>query len=174
MKISEYKNGSRCATRGHWPLQENVIKDLLLPLGLDPNHGYGKTPVPNSEVSKKRVALEKRLHNIQKWAPVARERSDKASLRFTRLRQETKAKGDELYCVREEQRQTLQAQGVTPGQWRAERNRLQGEAQCEMQAFWERVSRVLETWNKEHAKWERYAREQGDLLRALEGPWVSR
>jgi hypothetical protein len=31
-----------------WPLQENVIRDYLLPLGLDTNHGYGKTPVPNS------------------------------------------------------------------------------------------------------------------------------
>src|SRR6266567_1039483 len=25
-----------------WPLQENVIRDYLLPLGLDTNHGYGK------------------------------------------------------------------------------------------------------------------------------------
>src|SRR2546425_396228 len=40
-----------------WPLQENVIRDYLLPLGLDTNHGYGKTPVPNSEVSKKRATV---------------------------------------------------------------------------------------------------------------------
>ena len=37
-----------------------------------------------------------------------------------------------------------------------------------MQALWERVSRVLATSNKEFAKWERYCREQGELLRALE------
>jgi anti-sigma factor RsiW len=37
-----------------------------------------------------------------------------------------------------------------------------------MQELWQRVSRVLETCNKEFAKWERYCREQGDLLRALE------
>lgn len=43
-----------------WPLQENVIKDCLLPLGLDTHHGYGNVPVPHSEVSKKRTALEKR------------------------------------------------------------------------------------------------------------------
>jgi hypothetical protein len=36
-----------------WPVQENVIRDYLLPLGLDTNHGYGKTPVPNSEASRK-------------------------------------------------------------------------------------------------------------------------
>src|SRR5258708_34231655 len=43
-----------------WPAQENVIKDWLLPLGLDVNHGFAKMPVENSEVAKKREALEKR------------------------------------------------------------------------------------------------------------------
>jgi hypothetical protein len=151
-----------------WPLQENVIRDYLLPLGLDTNHGYGKIPVPNSEASKKRATLEKRLSNIKQWAPAARERSRKASLRYRRLWKETKAKGEERYRILDEQLQKLQAQGVTPGQWKAERNRLQGEAEREMQELWERVSRVLETSNKEFAKWERDSREQGDVLRALE------
>jgi len=151
-----------------WPLQEIVIRDYLLPLGLDTNHGYGKTPVPNSEVSKKRAALEKRLSDIQQWAPAARERSSKALLRYTRLRKETKAKGEERYRVLDEQLQKLQAQGVSPAQWKIERNRLQAEAEREMQELWTCVSRVLETSNKEFAKWERYCREQGDLLRALE------
>ena len=151
-----------------WPVQENVIRDYLLPLGLDTNHGYGKTPVPNSEVSKKRVALEKRLSDIKQWAPAARERASKASLRYARLRKATKAKGEERYRVLDEQLQKFQAQGVSPGEWKAERNRLQAEAEREMQESWQRVSRVLETSNKEFAKWERYCREQGDLLRALE------
>jgi hypothetical protein len=47
-------------------------------------------------------------------------------------------------------------------------NRLQAEAEREMQESWQRVSRVLETSNKDFAKWERYCREQGDVLRALE------
>lgn len=151
-----------------WPLQENVIRDYLLPLGLDTNHGYGKTPVPNSEVSKKRAALQKRLNDIKQWAPAARERSSKASLRYTRLRKETKAKGEERYRVLDEQLQQLQAQGVSPGEWKAERTRLQVEAEREVQESWQRVSAVLETSNKEFAKWQRYCREQGDLLRALE------
>src|SRR5438552_3243256 len=116
-----------------WPLQENVIRDYLLPLGLDTNHGYGKTPVPNSEVSKKRAALEKRLSDIKQWAPAARERSSKASLRHRRLWKETKARGEERYLVLDEQLQKLQAQGATPGEWKAERNRLQAEAEREMQ-----------------------------------------
>ncbi len=151
-----------------WPVQENVIRDYLLPLGLDVNHGYGKTLVPNSEISKKRVALQKRLSDIQRWAPAARERSSKASLRSTRLRKETKAKGEERYRTLDEQLQKLQAQGVPPGQWKTERNKLQAEAEREMRELWERVSGVLETSNKEFAKWERYCREQGELLRALE------
>lgn len=151
-----------------WPLQENVIRDYLSPLGLDTNHGYAKAPVPNSEVSKKRAVLQKRLSDIQKWAPAARKRSNNASARHRRLWKETKAKGEERYRALDEQLQMLQAQGVTPGQWKTERNRLQAEAEREMQELWERVSRVLETCNKEFAKWERYCREQGDLLRALE------
>ena len=140
-----------------WPLQENVIRDYLLHMGLDTNHGYGKSPVPYSEVSKKRATLEKRLGDIKQWAAKAKERSSKSSLRYTRLRKETKAKGEERYLVLDEQLQKLQAQGVTPGQWKAELNRLQAEAEREMQELWQRVSAVLETSNKEFAKWEPHA-----------------
>jgi hypothetical protein len=139
-----------------------------LPLGLDTNHGYGKAPVTNSEVSKKRVALEKRLNSIKQWAVSARERSHRASLRYTRLWKETKAKGEERYWVLDKQLQALEVQGISQGQWKVERNRLQAEAESEMAELWQRVYRVLDTSNKEHAKWERYCREQGDLLRALE------
>ena len=37
-----------------------------------------------------------------------------------------------------------------------------------MAELWQRVYRALDSSNKEHAKWERYSREQCDLLRALE------
>ncbi len=151
-----------------WPLQENVIRDYLLPLGLDTNHGYGKTPVINSEVSKKRAALEKRLNSIKQWAVSARERSHRASLRYTRLWKETKAKGEACYRVLDKQLQALEVQGISPGQWKVERNRLKAEAESEMAELWQRVYHVLDKGNKEHAKWERYCREQCDLLRTLE------
>ncbi len=151
-----------------WPLQENVIRDYLLPLGLDTNHGYGKAPVINSEVSKKRAALEKRLNSIKQWAVSARERAHRGSLRYTRLWKETKAKGEARYRVLDKQLQALEVQGPSPGRWKVERNKLQAEAESEMAELWQRVYRVLDTSNKEHAKWERYCREQCDLLRALE------
>jgi hypothetical protein len=68
-----------------WPVQENIIRDFLLPLGLDTNHGYGKMPIVNSEVAKKRTALEKRLSNVERWMASARVRSHKASLLYDRL-----------------------------------------------------------------------------------------
>jgi hypothetical protein len=51
-----------------WPAQENVIKDWLIPLGIDTNHGHHKTPVVTSEVAKKREALARRLANLKRWA----------------------------------------------------------------------------------------------------------
>ena len=38
-----------------WPQQENIIRDFLRPLSLDPNHGYAKTPVEHAEVAKQRT-----------------------------------------------------------------------------------------------------------------------
>ena len=54
--------------RQRWPMQENILKDWLLPLGLDTNHGEASTPVENSEIAKRREAIERRLSNIQRWA----------------------------------------------------------------------------------------------------------
>jgi len=50
-----------------WAAQENVIKDYLLPLGLDINHGFSKAPVVNSEVAKKRETFQKHLETFKKW-----------------------------------------------------------------------------------------------------------
>lgn len=58
-----------------WSAQENVIRDWLVPLGLDANHGYRKTQVENSEVAKKRTALEKRLSTLERWTIKALERA---------------------------------------------------------------------------------------------------
>ena len=152
-----------------WPLQENVIRDyLLLAAGSTRTTALRRHLWSIRRTAAKRAALEKRLNSIKRWAVSARERSHRASLRYTRLWKETKAKGEERYRVLDKQLQALEAQGVSPGQWRSERNRLKAEADSELQELWQRVYRVLDTSNKEHAKWERYSREQCDLLRALE------
>ncbi|MHB8749985.1 MAG: hypothetical protein ACYDBJ_12460, partial [Aggregatilineales bacterium] len=61
--------------RQRWVTQENIIRDFLLPLGLDINHGYTKTPVENSEAAKRRATLHKQLAN-------ARTRAEKAHRQY--------------------------------------------------------------------------------------------
>jgi hypothetical protein len=67
------------------PLRVALIHDFLEPLGLNTNHGYGKMPIVNSEVAKKRTALEKRLRNVERWMASARGRSHNASRLYDRL-----------------------------------------------------------------------------------------
>jgi hypothetical protein len=151
-----------------WPAQENVIKDFLLPLGLDINHGFAKLPVENSEVAKKREALEKRQANVQRFAEAARERAHRGSRLSTKLWKQTKEHGEALYRTLNDRLQALEAQGVTEGTYRGERKRLKAEADAELEPLWQRVYRVQEKSHRESSKHERYCREQRELLRALE------
>jgi hypothetical protein len=146
-----------------WPAQENVIKDFLLPLGLDTNHGFAKTPVINSEVAKKREALEKRCANVQRFREAAREKAHRASKLATKLWKQTKEHAEALYRVLNEQLQALEAQGVSEGTYRAERKQLKAEVDAELEPLWQRVFRVQES-----TKHERYCRKPRELLRALE------
>src|SRR5690348_3303378 len=107
-----------------WPAQENVIKDFLLPLGLDTNHGFAKTPVINSEVNKKREALEKRCANVERWREAAREKAHRASVLGTKLWKQTKEHGEGLYRALNERLQVLEAQEVAEGTYRVERRKL--------------------------------------------------
>jgi hypothetical protein len=151
-----------------WPAQENVIKDFLLPLGLDTNHGFAKTPVINSEVNKKREALEKRCANVQRFREAAREKAHRASLLATKLWKQAKEHGEALYRVLNDRLQTLEAQGVSEGTYRVERKKLKAEVDAELEPLWQRVYRVQEQSHQESTKHERYCREQRELLRALE------
>jgi hypothetical protein len=135
-----------------WPAQENVIKDFLLPLGLDVNHGFAKTPVENSEVAKKREALEKRLANVQRYGEAAREKAHRGSQLATKLWKQTKEHGEALYRLLNERLQALEAQGVTEGIYRVERKKLKAEADAELEPLWQRVYRVQEKSHQESSK----------------------
>ncbi len=151
-----------------WPAQENVIKDFLLPLGLDTNHGFAKMPVINSEANKKRETLEKRCANVERWREAAREKAHRASMLGTKLWNQTKEQGEAVYRVLNERLQALEAQGVSEGTYRAERKKLKTAADAELEPLWQRVYRVQEKSHQESVKHENYCREQRDLLRALE------
>jgi hypothetical protein len=151
-----------------WPVQENIIRDWLLPLFLDTNHGYAKTPIVNSEISKKRAALEKRLSNVKRWAASARDRSHRASVLYDRLWEQTKAYGDDLYRKLNAHQDELAAQGVGYYQRRAQIKAEKATIDTELEERWQRVRRTYAKSCKESEKCARYAHEQCDLLRALE------
>jgi hypothetical protein len=151
-----------------WPVQENIIRDFLVPLGLNTNHGYGKTPIVNSEVAKKRAALEKRLSTVQRWTASAQVRSHKASLLYGRLWKQTKTYGDELYRKLNAHQDALAAQGVDYYERRAQIKAEKAAIDAELEQRWQRVWRAYNTSSQESEKQKRYAREQCDILRALE------
>jgi hypothetical protein len=151
-----------------WAAQENIIRDFLLPLGLDTNHGYGKTPVENSEVAKRRATLEKRLANEQRWADAARKRSHNASKLYTKRCQLTKDRATALYRVLNNHQIELEQQEMENWLLRKTIKEEKAVVDAEMGGYQKRQWRAYETSNREHAKCERYCREQRDLLRALE------
>ena len=57
-----------------WNCQENIIRDWLLPLNLDANHGYIKEPVVNSELAKRQVVAQGRAQRLQRLAQACRVR----------------------------------------------------------------------------------------------------
>jgi hypothetical protein len=151
-----------------WPVQENVIQDFLLPLGLDINHGYGKAPIVNSEVAKKRATLEKRLGKVEQWAVKALARSRKAGRLYDRLWKQTKAYGDERYRDLNTHQDVLRQQGMEYYQRRAQIKQEQALIDAELEQRWQRVRRAYDRSSQESKKAERYGQEQCDLLRALE------
>jgi hypothetical protein len=152
-----------------WVAQENSFKDWLLPLGLDTNHGYVAVPVVNSEVDKRRVALQKRLANVRRWAERARRTHERASKRYDKRRVATTAYGDTLYrdlnrriWALEERRDLL------PQDLRAQIRTLTEAAKAEMEGRYERVHRARREGEAAYRKHERYCQEQRTLLRQLE------
>lgn len=67
-----------------WPAQENSIKDFLVPLGLDTNHGFAKRRVPNSESAKRYAALDQHLDTLSRWTEGAMQRAAQAVRSYAR------------------------------------------------------------------------------------------
>lgn len=151
-----------------WPAQENVIKDYLLPLGLDTNHGFAKTPVENSEVTKRRNSLEKRLAKLKQWAQSANTRSHQAGKRHDRLRVQLKSRADELYRELGLYQTTLELQGVADHLLRREIKERKAVIDAELEQIRIKEWRAYEQCNQEFRKHERYCKEQRDVLRTLE------
>jgi hypothetical protein len=57
-----------------WKCQENSIRDWLIPLNLDTNHGYAKERVVNSELAKRQLVTTGRHHRLEHLAQACRAR----------------------------------------------------------------------------------------------------
>lgn len=151
-----------------WPAQENAIRDWLIPLGIDVNHGYAKTAVANSEVTKKREALQRRLENVQRWTVGARKRMHNASKLYAKRCKLTKERATELYYVLNNRQMELERQEVDHWQLRQTIKEEKAVADAEIEEYQQRQWKAYHTSNKEFAKCEKYCREQRELLRAIE------
>src|SRR5438876_5748822 len=151
-----------------FPAQENAIRDWLIPLGIDTNHGFAKTPVINSEAAKKREALQRRLDNVRRWADGARKRMHNASKLYVKRCKLTKERTTELYCTLTNHQIEMERQGVEHWLLRKTIKEEQALADAEIEEYQQRQWKAYHTSNKEFAKCEKYCREQRELLRALE------
>ena len=151
-----------------WPAQENVIKDYLLPLGLDTNHGFAKVAVENSEVARRRTQLQQRLTWMKQWAQSAGKREAQASKRHERLRKEYKRRADELYRELGLYQTTLELQGVADYVLRRQIKERKAVIEAELEPIRAKEWRAYEQCNHEFRKQERYCKEQREVLRALE------
>lgn len=151
-----------------WSAQENIIRDFLLPLGLDTNHGFAKASVENSEVAKRRTALEKRLTNVKRWAVSAGKRSQQAGKRHDRLRQQLKARAEQLYRDLNQRQDELVAAGVADHALRREIKERKAGVEAELEPMRAKMWRAYDQCKHEFRKQERYCKQQRELLRALE------
>ncbi len=151
-----------------WSVQENVIKDYLLPLGLDTNHGFAKVAVENSEIAKQRAHLQQRQNRLQQWAQSAGKREAQASKRHTRLREVYKRRADELYRELGLYQSTLELQGVADYVLRRQIKERKAVIEAELEPIRAKEWRAYEQCNTAFRKQERYCKEQRDVLRALE------
>jgi hypothetical protein len=110
-----------------WPAQENNLRDFLLSLGLDTNHGYAKHPVENSEGAKRRAALERKIAKVQRQAQTAREGYARASVRSRSLEKQLKRKRAQAAQMLSERVQAWEQQGGWPFLLREKRKAFQQE-----------------------------------------------
>ena len=141
---------------------------LLLPLGLDTNHGFAKTAVENSEVAKRRTRLEQRLARLKQWAQSAGKREAQASRQREKLRKTFASRSKELYQDLWGYQRTLEEQEMADYVLRQQVKERKAVADAELEQLRAKEWRAYEQCNAEFHKQERYCKEQREVLRALE------
>ena len=151
-----------------WPAQENIIPDFLLPLGLDCNHGYRKTVVENSEISKRREILPQQLDNVLRWRKNACHRQDQANQRPRRRRKQAEARGQALYHDLTTDQIELAYFDLPAYLVQRHLKAKKAGIDAQLDQLWQGVHRAFDATNQETAKIQRYALKTRQLLRQLE------
>jgi hypothetical protein len=151
-----------------WPAQENIIKDYLLPLGLDTNHGFAKVAVESSEVTKQRTHLEQRRARLKQWAQSAGKREAQASRSRRRLRQTYNRRSKELSQELWKYLLALEEQNLPEYVFRRKMKERKAEIDAELEPLRRKEWQAYEQCNTKFRKQERYCKEQREVLRALE------
>jgi hypothetical protein len=151
-----------------WPAQENIIRDFLLPLGLDHNHGYHKQPVENSEISKQRQTLQQQLENVLRWRVKACQRRDRADRSYDRRYAQAKAQGRELHHQLNTDQIELGYFALPPKLVKQHLDSKKAHFEAELAQLWQGVHKAHSQSNREDDKVRRYALKARQLLRRLE------
>lgn len=153
--------------RHRWAAQENVIKDFLLPLGLDVNHGYAKQQVDNSEFRRQYETLQDKAQRLDRWRKSALRRMERAQRRHQRLDKILKDFIKVQYDPLNAEYRSLNA-GKT-GYYRRRREldavRYGLDAEIEQQQHTLRLTRA--EMDEEFVKAKRYAQQQCQVQRDL-------
>jgi hypothetical protein len=78
-----------------WNSQENAIRDWLIPLNLDTNHGYAKEQVVNSELSRRQVVVQGRILHLEQLAQTSR-------ARLTTLRDQSRQLQEQIHSYEQQ------------------------------------------------------------------------
>jgi hypothetical protein len=151
-----------------WPAQENALRDFLMSVGLDTNHGYAQRRVENSEVARSRTVLERKLAKMQRQAQAARERRELAEERSRTWEKRIKAKRAEATRVLTKHLQVWEQQGVGPYLLRERREAWKRVAEADLAKDQQRKRQADDIFRAAFDTCERACRQQRDLLRQLE------
>ena len=150
-----------------WSAQENIIKDFLLPLGLDVNHGYAKQMIDNSEFRKKHDTLTKRLDRLEGWRKSAIQRCHKARRRRKRLQEILRLFADEHYLQLNLHLGDLQRQQLAPELIDAQINPQKAQIDSQIEQQYLTITHLLQQSNQDFSKAQRYAQQQSQVMRDL-------
>jgi hypothetical protein len=150
-----------------WPRQENIIKDWLLPLGLDTNHGFSKTEVENSETNRRRQKMEQQLGHSRQYEQLARQRYERATKHHHQMHQKAYTYSRDLSKKEDEYYYKLvieQAYSATAAKEASENEKNLVKGRARLERYRERKWAARERANEESRKAEQY----GSKIKQLE------